>query len=55
LKRRELRAWGSGLGHQVGAGVHTGEVERRHLNDLACVVVHIGAASPAMPKPIRYW
>jgi class 3 adenylate cyclase len=32
-----------GLGHQVRAGVHTGEVERRHPNGLAGMAVHIGA------------
>jgi class 3 adenylate cyclase len=31
------------LGHQVRAGVHTGEVERREANALAGMAVHIGA------------
>jgi class 3 adenylate cyclase len=31
------------LGHQVRAGIHTGEVERRDGDDLAGMAVHIGA------------
>jgi class 3 adenylate cyclase len=31
------------LGHQVRAGIHTGEVERRDTNELAGMAVHIGA------------
>jgi class 3 adenylate cyclase len=31
------------LGHQVRAGVHTGEVESRQPNGLAGMAVHIGA------------
>jgi class 3 adenylate cyclase len=31
------------LGHQIRAGVHTGEVERRGANDVAGLAVHVGA------------
>ena len=39
------------LGHQVRAGIHTGEVERRGTNELAGMAVHIGARVSGQARP----
>jgi class 3 adenylate cyclase len=39
------------LGHQVRAGVHSGEVERRDTNELAGIAVHIGARVSGRAQP----
>ena len=39
------------LGHQIRAGVHTGEVEQREGNELAGMAVHIGARVSGQARP----